>query len=268
METSLTPSLPGRSRSLDIQTFVGLDEIDPIYFQKTYYLGPPDKDTAKTYGLLPEPMASTNRAAIASFVIRGREYLAVIRADDDLLVLETRFFADEVRDPHRELDNLPGAVSSRGKELKMAEQLITSMSGKWRPKDYHDTYTERVKDLIDEKGKGEEITVSEEAPQATNVVDLLQQRHGKEEPGEASGQKEVWAKAVWVEEGILTPGRAGCSGLGPIFVCDGVLCSGSEVASGFLGGVEPLWWCEPGDAVDHFDGPVVVFDLIMMGVAE
>ncbi len=164
---------PGRSRSLDIQTFVDLDEIDPIYYQKSYYLGPADKDTAKPYALLREAMADANKAAIASFVMRGKEYLSAIRPDGKVLVLETLYFADEVRDPKSMVDNLPGSGSAAGKELKMATQLINSMSGKWRPKDYHDTYTERVKDLIDAKRKGSEVTVADEAPEATNVVDLM-----------------------------------------------------------------------------------------------
>jgi DNA end-binding protein Ku len=164
---------PGRSKSLEIQTFVDLDEIDPIYYQKTYYLGPPDKETAKTYALLRDAMASTNRAAIATFVMRGKEYLTAIRADGDLLMLETMFFADEVRDPVKQIDNLPGA-GSRGKELKIAEQLVNSMSGKWRPADYRDTYTERVKDLIAAKREDKEISVADEAPKATNVVDLME----------------------------------------------------------------------------------------------
>src|SRR5689334_15898576 len=111
---------PGRSRALEIQTFVDLDEIDPIYFQKTYYLAPPTDEAKKTYALLRDAMADANRAAIATLVMRNKEYLAAIRPQGDLLVLETMFFADEVRDPHKEIDNLPGKVNVRPQERKMA----------------------------------------------------------------------------------------------------------------------------------------------------
>jgi DNA end-binding protein Ku len=99
---------PGRSRSLDIHAFVDLAEIDPIYFQKAYYLGPGSEETAKTYALLREAIRETNRAAVGTLVMRGKEYLTAIRPVDNVLVLHTMFFADEVRDPGRELDGLPG----------------------------------------------------------------------------------------------------------------------------------------------------------------
>lgn len=164
---------PGRSRVLDIHTFVGLDEIDPIYYQKSYYLAPGSEETAKTFALLREAMAQTNRAAIGTLVMRRKEYLAAIRPQDDLLVLETMYFADEVRDPHDEIDKLPGRVSPRPQELKMATQLIESMSGSWKPSEYRDSYTDRVKELIDAKKQGAEVTLAEQAPEATDVADLM-----------------------------------------------------------------------------------------------
>jgi DNA end-binding protein Ku len=164
---------PGRSRSLDIHAFVDLDEIDPIYFQKSYYLAPGSDETAKTYALLRDAMEQANRAAIGTLVMRGREYLTAIRPDNDVLVLETMFFADEVRDPKDQVDRIPRA-KPRPEELKMAGQLIDSMAGPWKPKDYRDTYTDRVKDLVNAKRKGAEVTVAEEAPEPTNVVDLTE----------------------------------------------------------------------------------------------
>jgi DNA end-binding protein Ku len=164
---------PGRSRSLEIQAFVDVDEIDPLYYQKTYYLAPVGEETAKTYALLRQAMAEANRAAIATFVMRGKEYLAAVRPDNDLLVLETMHFADEVRDPYQEIDNLPGNVKLRPAELRMAKQLIESMTGRWEPEEYRDTYTDRVNELIAAKKKGDEVTVAEEAPAATDVTDLM-----------------------------------------------------------------------------------------------
>ena len=165
---------PGRSRSLDIHAFVNLDEIEPIYFQKTYYLGPASDETAKTYALLRDAMAKSGRTAIGTLVMRGKEYLTAIRATEDILVLETMYFADEIRDPQRELDRLPGRAKVQPAELKMAEQLIDSMTGPWKPEDYRDTYTDRVKGLVNAKKKGAEVVVAEEAPEATNVIDLME----------------------------------------------------------------------------------------------
>jgi DNA end-binding protein Ku len=165
---------PGRSRSLEISRFVDLDEIDPVYYQRTYYLGPGSDETAKVYGLLREAMAGENKAAIGTLVMRGKEYLTAIRAEDDLLMLQTMFFADEVRRPKDEIDTLPKRGVAKKAELAMAHQLIDSMSGPWKPSDYHDTYTERVQELIEAKKKGKEITVAEPAPEPTGVSDLLE----------------------------------------------------------------------------------------------
>jgi DNA end-binding protein Ku len=165
---------PGRSRSLEIHTFVDIDEIDPIYYQKSYFLAPGSEETAKTYALLRDSMANANRAAIGTLVMRNKEYLAAIRPQDDVLVLETMFFADEVRDPHKEIDELPGDVRLRSQELKMARQLIDSMSGPWKPEDHRDTYTDRVNELIEAKGQGAEVTLAEQAPDATKATDLME----------------------------------------------------------------------------------------------
>jgi DNA end-binding protein Ku len=163
---------PGRSRSMEIHTFVDLDEIDPIYFNKTYYLGPRGEETGKIYALLRAAMGDSDKAAIASFVMRGKEYLAAVRADGDLLALETLFFADEVREPHQQISNLPGRVKLTRQELRMARQLIESMTGPWQPSDYRDTYTDRVNDLIKAKMNNEELQPAAEAPPGTTVMDL------------------------------------------------------------------------------------------------
>lgn len=165
---------PGRSRSLDIHAFVDLGEIDPIYFSKTYFLGPGNDDATKAYALLRDAMADSGMAAIASLVMRSKEYLAALRADGDVLALETLFFADEIRDPHDEIDNLPGRVTLSAQERRMAGQLIASLSGPWKPEDYRDTYTDRVNDLIDAKKHSKEFQPADEPPAATKVTDLTQ----------------------------------------------------------------------------------------------
>ncbi|HEY0473246.1 MAG TPA: Ku protein [Kribbella sp.] len=171
-QEELADVAPGRSRSLEISTFVDLDEIDPIYYQKSYYLGPSDPENASAYSLLRDALAKANRAGIASFVMRGKEYLACIRADDKVLVLETMYFADEIRDPVEAIGTLPPR-SSAGKQLSMAVDLIEAMSGPWRPVEYKDSYTERVKKLVDTKRKGQEVVFTEEEPEATPVTDLV-----------------------------------------------------------------------------------------------
>jgi DNA end-binding protein Ku len=168
---------PGRSRRLDIHTFVEQSDIDPIYYQKTYFLAPGSEETGPTYALLRDAMAGAGRVAIGTLVMRNKEYLVAIRPDDGLhaglLVLETMFFADEIRDPGDELDSIPSRTRAKPKELKVATQLIDSMTGPWKPADYRDTYTDRVNELIEAKRKGNEVTPAEEAPKPTNAVDLM-----------------------------------------------------------------------------------------------
>ncbi|WP_199430858.1 non-homologous end joining protein Ku [Qaidamihabitans albus] len=164
---------PGRSRTIDIDAFVDLDEIDPIYFQKTYWLAPSKEEFARAYSLLIEAMSKTNRAGIARFVMRGKEYIAAVRAGGGVLALETLHFAEDVRDPAKEIRKLPAETKVRGKEVDMAVSLIDSMTDEWQPEEYRDTYTERVKQLIEDKRAGRTISPAEEPPEATRVVDLF-----------------------------------------------------------------------------------------------
>lgn len=165
---------PGRSKSLDIHRFVELAEIDPLYYQKTYWLGPGSDETAKVYGLLRDAMAETGRAAVGTLVMRGKEYLTAIRADGNLLVLQTMYFADEVRDPEEQLGELPRRKTAKPAEMSMAEQLIDSMSGPWKPADFRDTYTDRVNDLVKAKSKGKKVKTADPAPDPTAASDLFE----------------------------------------------------------------------------------------------
>jgi DNA end-binding protein Ku len=164
---------PGRSRTLDINTFVDLDQIDPIYFEKTYWLAP-GKGDPKPYALLTKAMAETNRAGIGNFVMRGKEYLAAIRADDGRLMLHTMLFADEVLDPDQELPEVPDLRKAQGKELEMAVTLVESMGGEWDPADYRDTYTERVEQLVKDKHAGREVRAEPEPERPAEVSDLAE----------------------------------------------------------------------------------------------
>jgi DNA end-binding protein Ku len=164
---------PGQSRTVDITDFVDLDEIDPIYFQKTYYVAPRAEEAGPAYGLLREAMAATNKVGIANFVMRGKQYLVCLRADENVLALETMFFADEVRKPD-EIDRLPRKRKVSTRDMNTAKQLIESMSATWDPANYRDTYRERVEDLIARKRKGEDVVSQEERPRdESKVVDLM-----------------------------------------------------------------------------------------------
>ncbi len=166
---------PGRSRTIDISDFIDAAEIDPIYYQKSYYLAPSDDAAKKAYMLLLKAMDKAERIGVATFVMRGKQYLAAIRPSDNVLVLETMHFADEVRDPADELDQLPSRTKVTGKDLDMAVSLVKAMTSPWKPTNYRDTYTERVQKLIDAKKKDREIVVPEETEEddGGKVVDLL-----------------------------------------------------------------------------------------------
>lgn len=165
---------PGRSRLIEISQFVDGEAIDPAYYRRTYYLAPDDDDAKKAYGLLRDALAETGRFAIASFVMRGQQYLAAIRASDDTIVLDTLYYADEVRSPREQLPGLPEAGTSAKRERQTAVQLIESMTDTWDPEQFTDTYRERVDELVEEKRKGEQVVEEGEPPESTNVVDLME----------------------------------------------------------------------------------------------
>ncbi|MFF4351045.1 Ku protein [Streptomyces sp. NPDC001530] len=164
---------PGRSRELEITGFVDLEDVEPIFFDKTYYLGPKSEQYAKVYALLEEALEHAGKAGIATFVMRNREYLVALKAEAGILTLHTLHWADEIRDPHKEIDQLPGRTKLADRELKMAEQLIDSLSMDWDPEDFHDTFQEKVEELIKAKKKGETVEKAEQPAESTNVVDLM-----------------------------------------------------------------------------------------------
>ncbi|WP_406209946.1 Ku protein [Kitasatospora sp. NBC_01560] len=165
---------PGRSRTIDIAGFVDLADVDPIFFDKTYYLGPKGQEYAKVYALLVQALEHANKAGLAMFAMRGKEYLTAVRSEGGLLELHTMHFADEVRDPRREIDDLPTDVAPTAQEVRTAEELIGMLAVDWDPDEWHDTYEDQVKKLIEDKLAGREIAVSTgAAPEATNVIDLM-----------------------------------------------------------------------------------------------
>ncbi len=165
---------PAKTRAIEIQDFVDIEDIDPIYFDSPYYLGPAE-GAEKAYGLLVKAMESAGKAAIARFVLRNKEHLAAIRPMDGVLTLTTMRFADEVVSP-QELDDVLPDSSPRveKREREMAEALIESLSGEFKPEKYHDEYREQLLSLIEQKGAGKEVVAAEtEEPQPTNAPDLM-----------------------------------------------------------------------------------------------
>ncbi|HKZ13177.1 MAG TPA: Ku protein [Solirubrobacterales bacterium] len=164
---------PEKTRAIGVQDFVDLDEIDPMYFDSPYYLGPAD-GAEKAYSLLAQAMAASGKVAIARFVLRNKEHLAAIRSNGEVLTLTTMRFADEVV-PAAELDIVPEKASKPAKrEQEMAEQLIQSLSTDFDPSAYHDEYREQLLKLIERKAEGKEIVASDvEAPKATKAPDLM-----------------------------------------------------------------------------------------------
>mgnify|MGYP000229960542 CR=1 FL=1 len=160
------------SKVIDIAEFVPLERVDPVYFERTYYLGP-DKGGEKPYRLLAEAMGRTGRAALAKFVMRGKESLVLIRARQDGLVLHTLYFADEIRD-FGEIDKGAG-VRVREGELELAVQLVEGLSrDEFDPTRYADEYRQRVLALVQQKVEGREVTVSAPAPRRAQVIDLME----------------------------------------------------------------------------------------------
>jgi DNA end-binding protein Ku len=163
---------PEKSSTIEVTDFVDLDDIDPIFFQRTYYLGPQGDQAKRAYSLLLKVMAEENKVGVATFVMRNKEYLVAVRPGTDVLVLETMYFADEIRDPREEIDGVPIKAEFSQRELATAKLLVESMTAEWDPYGYRDTYRERVEELIDRKRNGEEI-VTEPAPKKpARVVDL------------------------------------------------------------------------------------------------
>jgi DNA end-binding protein Ku len=163
---------PKKTRTIDIEDFVDLDEIDPLYYEHPYYLAP-DTGAAKAYKLLLTALQESKKVAIARVVIRSKEYLTAIRPADGVLTMETMLFSDELVPPD-ELDELPDEdVKATAREVEMAKQLIDSLTTDFDPTRYQDEYRERVLDLIERKAEGEEITIEPVSEEPAKVPDLM-----------------------------------------------------------------------------------------------
>ena len=163
---------PEGSRSIDIEEFVDLADIDPLFFEHSYYLVP-DGPAARPYALLAEAMEGTGKVGIGRFVLRTKQYLAALRPKEGALVLSTMLFADEVvgtadLDVQTTKDTKPS-----DREVTMARQLVNSLSTDWDPEKYKDDYREKVLEMIEAKAEGNEIAVPEAPERPAPVVDLM-----------------------------------------------------------------------------------------------
>ena len=159
------------TRTIDIAQFVERSEIDPIYYKKTYYLGP-EEAGVKAYQLLRDSLEEGDKVGVAKVSFRDKEHLAAIRLMDDVLVLDTMFWPDEIR-PAEEVPGLDKDAKVSERELQMAESLIANLTENWNPDAYTDEYREALLDIVEKKVAGEEIEVIE-APEPTKVVDLME----------------------------------------------------------------------------------------------
>ena len=154
------------TKTIDICDFVDLDEIDPIYFRKAYYLEPQD-GAEKPYRLLTRALEETGKVAIAKIVIRNKQHLAALRPSNGTLVLETMYYADEVRQPER-----VGGGRLAKLEVELAKSLVENLSAKFDPNKYDDTYRKELLQLLRAKAKGKELPEPEQEPEG-EVVDLM-----------------------------------------------------------------------------------------------
>ena len=164
---------PKATHTIDIEEFVALDEIDPIYYDHNYYLAP-TAGGAKAYRLLLDAMRESGKVGIGKVVLRSKQQLCALRPSADVLALTTMLFGDEVLAPDR-LDELEAVGQSEAtqRELTMAQQLIDSLSAEFEPSKFRDDYRERVLDLIERKASGEQIAVQPQAEEAAPAPDLM-----------------------------------------------------------------------------------------------
>ncbi len=165
---------PASTRTIEVSDFVALEDVDPIYYDRTYWLGPDGDGAKQAYQLLLAAMEDRERVAIGSVVMRNKQYLAAIRPLDGSLAMSTMRFADEVV-PRADVEGVPTRRSKpEPKALKLATQIVDSLAGDWKPEQYHDTYAEELRRRIKAKDKGKKV-VSDGATEPTaDVLDLME----------------------------------------------------------------------------------------------
>jgi DNA end-binding protein Ku len=190
--------------SIEITEFVPLDKVDPIYFERTYFLGI-DKGGDKAYRLLCDAMKKSGRVALAKYVMRGKENLVLIRPVQDGLMLHTMLFADEVRD-FSEIDKGKSATIKPG-EMDLAVRLIDELANdKFQPEQYHDEYRDRVMAVVEQKVEGKEIVTIEPETHRTQVIDIMDAlKQSLEGRGKAPAAKEGKKPAQKAKRAVAAP---------------------------------------------------------------
>jgi DNA end-binding protein Ku len=185
-------------KAVDVVSFVPLEDIDPIYFNKTYYVVP-EASGLKAYRLLQEALEAEGQVGIAKVALRDKEHLATVRLKDDVFVLETMYWPDEIREPA--FEELERKVDVRDAEVKMARQLIQQLSSDFEPMEFRDEYRERLEQLVEQKVEGQEVTLAAEPEEEpTVVVDLMEALKAsvaeakKRSPSSSSGSKKKTTK--------------------------------------------------------------------------
>jgi DNA end-binding protein Ku len=165
---------PASTRAVEVSDFVSLDDIDPIYYERTYWLAPADDAAARPYQLLRAAMEDRGLVAIGTVVMRNKQYLTAIRPLDGALAMSTMRFADEVV-PRSEVDGVPDRRTKPDpKMLRMANQLVDSLTTDWDPRRYHDTFTEELRERIQAKRAGRKLEIEPDEGAEPKVIDLMQ----------------------------------------------------------------------------------------------
>jgi DNA end-binding protein Ku len=165
---------PASTRAIEVTDFVALEDVDPIYYERTYWLGPDGDQGKQAYQLLLAAMEDRQRVAIGTVVMRNKQYLSAIRPLDGALAMSTMRFADEVV-PRADVDGVPTRrAKPEAKALKLATQIVDSLAADWKPEQYHDTYTEELRARITAKDKGKDVVEApEEEEEKGGVLDLM-----------------------------------------------------------------------------------------------
>jgi DNA end-binding protein Ku len=165
---------PASTKTIDIEDFVALDDIDPIYYERTYHLAPQGEAAESAYALLASVMSERGRVGIGKVVMRDKQYLAAIRPYGKGLALSTMLFADEVV-PQSDIEGVPARKKTVGaREKKLAGQILDSLESDWDPKRYHDDYEEQLRSIIRAKAKGKAVEVEEQPEPSAKVLDLVE----------------------------------------------------------------------------------------------
>ena len=191
----LEPFMPAATKTIELEEFVDLDQIDPVYFDTAYYVAP--DANAKPYALLAQAMEASGKVGIGRYVMRNKQYTAAIRAEEGRMVMSSLAYADEVVDP-LEIEELAALdeVEVSDKEVLMAESLVESLSADFEPEKYHDEYREQVMTLIEMKADGEEITTPMVETEAPKVIDIMAALEASVAAAKASRDHHPAAKAA------------------------------------------------------------------------